>query len=45
MVFKASAKFDQDLMREVYYIGSLSQLLLFLLEKNDELDKKIIKKK
>ena len=45
MAFKASDKFDQDLIGEVYYIGSLSQLLLFLLEKNDELDKKIIKKK
>ncbi len=44
MEFKASARFVKDLMQEIYYIGSLSQLLLFLLDKNDEIDRKIIKK-
>ncbi len=45
MEFKTNARFVKELMQEIYYIGSLSQLFLFLLEKNDDLDRKIIKKK
>ena len=44
MEFRASTRFVKDLMQEIYYIGSLSQLLQFLLDKNDDLDRKIIRK-